>query len=769
MFHWLRGRVLDYFPSRSRDPRRLRRRCPALEVLEDKNAPDNLLPIALPDLFTFDEDETLEIAAPGVLDNDYDLDNDPLTAVLLDGPESGELTFNADGSFIYTPEQDFHGQVTFTYRVFDGTDYSEIALVTLVIQPVNDAPMAVGDYAATDWNIPITISVLENDFDVDGDVLTVTSVSAPSNGTATLNPDNTVTYAPNTNWYGTDSFSYTISDGLGGTDYATAAITVVPPESYPVAMEDDVITDEDTAINIAVLDNDEPGESETLEVIAVTQGEHGTVAMETDETVTYTPAANWHGLDTFTYTMQNDDDLTHTAEVWVLVEPVNDLPQALDDTDLETAEDQPLTFDPVLNDNDIDGDPLSIIDVTQPEHGALKFNDDGTITYTPDSDWNGTDEFSYTLWDGFDGGEDTGTVSITVYPVADAPIAYNDLFLGYWSPSQPYIEPPAGLLANDIDYDYRDGDYDFESLQVVPFTAEIDGGTLVVNSDGSFSYEAAGPRHIVFEYTVTDGSLTGNTATAHLFTYIFGQEPWNTQNPPPPQPVTVDDQLYFAHNTVTGNVMLNDSNVAYEVLRTPPQRGRMTYFNYDGTFEYVPPANDIGAVDGVRRTADNWEDTGWMEYNGYTADGLAANAGWASALKLDGVKADLDIGGMDEDEEDKVGGSVVMPIYDSIYGWNNPNSDGRPAKYTPRKQIVLMPATPAGWNGNLVLTRSWAWIPGLPNGLPHLNVYGQSSGGQPLLFDGTDNKFSNGAIPAGGLVLYVEGGSSSNQMRDAWL
>ena len=166
--------------------------------LEDRCMP-NLIPIAYADFFTLMEDGILSINAPGVLANDTDGDNDPLTAVLVTGPSSGQLTFNADGSFIYVPDQDYNGQVSFTYRAFDGTDYSELATVTLTINPVNDAPMAIGDYATTDMNIPITIPVLENDFDVDGDSLSIVDFTSPSHGTVSQNENGTVTYTPQTN------------------------------------------------------------------------------------------------------------------------------------------------------------------------------------------------------------------------------------------------------------------------------------------------------------------------------------------------------------------------------------------------------------------------------------------------------------------------------------------------------------------------------------------------------------------------------------------
>jgi hypothetical protein len=182
--------------------------------------------------YSVDEDGTLTVAAPGVLGNDSDPDGDPIEAVKASDPANGTVTLSADGSFTYNPDPDFFGTDSFTYRAYDGKAYSNVATVSITVNAVQDPPVANDDSAETQVDTPVTIDVLANDTDVDGDVLTVPSVTDPPHGTAEINPDNSITYTPDAGFTGTDTFDYTVDDGNGGTDTATVTITVTesPPE-----------------------------------------------------------------------------------------------------------------------------------------------------------------------------------------------------------------------------------------------------------------------------------------------------------------------------------------------------------------------------------------------------------------------------------------------------------------------------------------------------------------------------------------------------------
>ena len=149
---------------------------------------------------------------------------------------NGTVTF-AGGSVTYTPNANFNGSDSFTYTVSDGNGGTDTATVNVTVNPVNDAPVANNDSATTDEDTPVTVNVVANDTDVEGDTLTVSAVTQGANGTVTF-AGGCVTYTPNGNFNGSDSFTYTVSDGNGGTDTATVNVTVNPVNDAPVAADD---------------------------------------------------------------------------------------------------------------------------------------------------------------------------------------------------------------------------------------------------------------------------------------------------------------------------------------------------------------------------------------------------------------------------------------------------------------------------------------------------------------------------------------------------
>src|SRR5213079_1408884 len=160
-------------------------------------------------------------------------------------------------------------------------------------------------------------------------------------------------------------------------------------------------TAEDTPVTINVLANDTDVDTgDTKAVASVTQGAHGAVVINADNTVTYTPAANYNGTDTFTYVAKDAANaLSGSATVTVTITAVNDAPVAVNDS-ATTAEDTPVTISVLANDTDVDtGDTKAINSITQGAHGGVVANADGTLTYTPAANYNGSDSFTYTMKD----------------------------------------------------------------------------------------------------------------------------------------------------------------------------------------------------------------------------------------------------------------------------------------------------------------------------------------------------------------------------------
>jgi VCBS repeat-containing protein len=227
----------------------------------------NVAPVATVDSYSTNEDEPLIVGATGVLLNDTDADNDPLTAVLVSDVEHGTLDPNADGSFTYTPTANYNGLDSFTYKANDGQADSNVVTVSLTVNPVNDAPVAVDDSYATTEHTVLTVNaagVLANDSDVEGDPLYAALVSGPAHGKLTFNSDGSFVYRPLGHYNGADSFTYKAFDGSASSDVTTVSIAV-NPVNQTLAIRDfhddatsDMLSQQDSGLAILTMDGTTP-------------------------------------------------------------------------------------------------------------------------------------------------------------------------------------------------------------------------------------------------------------------------------------------------------------------------------------------------------------------------------------------------------------------------------------------------------------------------------------------------------------------------------
>lgn len=292
--------------------------------------PLNDPPVGVADSYQTNEDTLLTVGVgEGLLANDSDPDgNSGLTVEEVQGPVSGTLELNADGSFVYTPQGDFSGTVTFTYRINDGTTTSDPITVTLTVVAVNDPPVAVADSYTMDEDGTLTrdaaSGVLANDSDVEGDAKTAEVVANPAHGTLKLNADGSFEYKPTANYSGPDSFTYRAKDANGQSQPITVTITVNGVNDAPTAGNDTKSVSNDGStheVDVLVNDADGPGETQAVTITAVTQGSSGgTVTIGSNASkIQYKPAASFTGSETFTYTITDQGGLTKTATVTMTV------------------------------------------------------------------------------------------------------------------------------------------------------------------------------------------------------------------------------------------------------------------------------------------------------------------------------------------------------------------------------------------------------------------------------------------------------------------
>jgi hypothetical protein len=283
----------------------------------------NHAPIATADTATTSEDAgptTINVVA-----NDSDRDaGQVLTVSVVTDPPAGVAVINPGGTSVnYTPVPNANGPDTFSYTVSDGVGKSATATVTVNVTPVNDPPNAGDDSLALLSDTPANLAVLANDGDVDGDVLSVASVTVPTSGAVVIEADGSITYTPAPEYSGPDAFEYTISDGAGGAATGHVTVDVMAIDHSPVAIDDSVATSEDAVVSVAVLANDFDPDIETLTTVAITeQPSHGSAAMAFDGTILYTPTPGYNGPDAFSYLVADPVGLTDEGDVLVTVSPV---------------------------------------------------------------------------------------------------------------------------------------------------------------------------------------------------------------------------------------------------------------------------------------------------------------------------------------------------------------------------------------------------------------------------------------------------------------
>jgi LPXTG-motif cell wall-anchored protein len=361
-------------------------------------------PIAVNDEAKTNESTTVKI---DVLSNDSDLDKDSLSIVSVYQPQHGKVVVNTDGTLSYTPNAGYHGKESFTYTISDGRNGISSATVNV---DVNATPVVESYDEKTDYNKAVSGKVVGSD--ADGDVLTYSKAGAPSHGTVTVNKDGTWLYTPDKDFSGTDSFTVKVEDGKGVYTISTVKIIVDTP---PVAINDSVTTDEDTSVNINILNNDKDVNNDALTVTAVTNPSHGNVAINPDGTVKYTPVANYNGNDSFTYTISDGHGGTATATVNIIINPVNDAPTA-PNYDKTTPYNKSISSR--VQGTDIDGDTLQYTLKSQASNGYVTVSSNGTWTYTPNLNYAGSDSFTVEVSDGH-GKTVISTINITVRDRAD--------------------------------------------------------------------------------------------------------------------------------------------------------------------------------------------------------------------------------------------------------------------------------------------------------------------------------------------------------------
>ncbi|HEX4961739.1 MAG TPA: IPTL-CTERM sorting domain-containing protein [Thermoanaerobaculia bacterium] len=535
-------------------------------------------PVAINDSATVAEDDPA--TAINVLANDTDVDGGPKSIASVTQPANGVVVITGGGTGLtYKPNANYCNTPpgttldTFTYTLSPAGP-TPTATVTVTVTCVDDPPVAVNDSATVTEDDPATaINVLANDTDIDGGPKSIASVTQPANGVVVITGGGTgLTYKPNANYCnnppGTtpDTFTYTLSPA-GPTPTATVSVLVTCVDDPPVAVNDSAtVTEDDPATAINVLANDTDVDGGPKSIASVTQPANGVVVITGGGTgLTYKPNANYCNnppgttLDTFTYTLTPAGP-TPTAMVTVTVTCVDDPPVAVNDSATVTEDDPATAINVLANDTDIDGGPKSIASVTQPANGVVVITGGGTgLTYKPNANYcnnpPGTtpDTFTYTLTPA--GPTPTATVSVLVTCVNDPPVAGSDTF-DFIGNTELRVDlgagpTPAVLATTGSTFGVLNNDSDpveGDAITVTgivgcadvtapfgdsPTCATANGGTVVMESNGRFSYKPkAGDTAASdsFQYTIQDNGTPAPAGATGTVTLRRLERVWYVKN-----------------------------------------------------------------------------------------------------------------------------------------------------------------------------------------------------------------------------------------------
>ena len=636
-------------------------------------------PVAKEDVFDIDENTML---VGNLLDDngfgpDVDYDGDTITVNQVLGGISGsvpgqftfssgaEITINADGSFIFDPTVAYDSLsesialVGFAYTITDGQGGSALETVSITVTGIDDPPVAADDLLVVNESDSASLDVVADngfgpDTDAEGDSLEITHVNGtpvvPGSGTIVALPSgSTVEVTSDTNavyvagWQfasldpgesAPDNFTYTITDDESSAT-ATVSVTVngTQTNQVPLAVNDLFVTNIDTTLNVpasGVLANDTDDDGEPLTVSShdSTSVNGGTVLVNADGSLDYTPPTGFDGNDSFTYEVTDPQGGSATATVTIDVQ--NQSPIAVADA-VTTNEDTAFNGN-VLEDNgggpdsDPDGDSLTIIEVegvsgnvgneiTLAAGGLLTVNADGSFDYDPNGGFEtlgsgetDSETFAYTISDGR-GGTASSTVSITIEGVNDAPVAVADTV----NTNEDSALNGDVLLDNGSG---ADSDPEGESLTVSEVNGQANdvdnevtlasGARLTLRADGTFTYDPSGafddledgePRPDSFTYAVTDGSLTSAAVTVSITVMGINDQPIAVADA-----FTTGEDSGFAGNVLDDNGGGADSDsdggtlTVIEVEGTAVSgatqitltQGTLLTINPDGSFSYDP-------------------------------------------------------------------------------------------------------------------------------------------------------------------------------------
>lgn len=561
-----------------------------------------------------------------------DIDGDLLSFAVTAAPLHGSVVVNADGTYTYTPAPNYNGTDSFVVRVCDnGTPVlCTTVTVNVTITPVNDSPVPISPQITTPENTPVSGKVIVTD--PEGDALTFSKAGDPAHGTVTVNADGTFTYVPALDYYGADSFLVRVCDNGTPSMCSTVAVnvTVIKVDQPPKAKPLNVATDQNKALLGSIPATDREGDpiSFTME----SNVSHGTVSLNADGSFVYTPAKDYVGTDSFTVKICDWGSTTRcsSATVNITVNKVNHAPEAIA-LPVTTTPKTPVNG--TITATDVDGDALTFSKASDPAHGTVVVNANGTYTYTPSDSYSGPDSFSVEVSDG-KGGKTTVVINITVTaPSVNHAPEVSDIAKSVTDKSL------VTFVATDFADKFKDVDNNsLVKIKIVTLpangTLKLNGVAVAVNqeialadlSKLTFEANANWSGTTSFSYNGSDGSLYA-VADARVTISV-------TLNPPPvisdlTKSIDQNQTLQFLSTDFTSKYSDSKSNnLVYLRIESLPLHGELRISGNLITAGTVIPQSQLSKL--TYTPAKDY--TGDDYFRWIASDGTSQSAGYASVL-----------------------------------------------------------------------------------------------------------------------------------------
>jgi gliding motility-associated-like protein len=530
--------------------------------------------VAIDDFYEIFQDIPTILAPTGndiIVSDSFDFE----VSIISSNTIGGAIVLGDNKTISYIPQTNFIGFDTIKYNVcFVDTNICNSAKIVISMLP--NAPDAINDLANTNQNTSVNINVLQNDQFFLGLGLNVSISFGAKNGSATINPNRTITYTPSNNFVGTDSFTYKVcyTDYPSICDEAKVRITVLP--NAPIINNDLANTNQNTALNINVLQNDIVNPNLDLTMTIATIPQSGIAVINPNRTITYTPNLNFIGVDTFRYKVCYTayPFLCDDARVTITTTPSN--PVANNDL-VSTNEDNPININVLINDIIPFGLQVVLTLNQSPKKGTASLGQNNTINYNPNLNYNGFDTLKYRICIvGFPDKCDDATIFIQINPVNDKPLAVDDIV--FISKNDDIL---IDVLSNDIDYDKNGLDISIVQ-QPQNGILTLSGGKIEYTPNLDFTGIDTG------FYQICNKLAPSFCDTARIIINVGADNNAPTAN---------NDSITVDENDNTVNILANDFDIdgdvfTYEII-SQPKHGSLEDDGL-GNINYLPGATFAG-------------------------------------------------------------------------------------------------------------------------------------------------------------------------------